>query len=120
MSPWLSDLFLSSQSDQRLAALAQTGHQQAFTTIVHRYRRELGRFASRVCPEGTADDVLQQTFLSAFNALQNGCEVKHLRGWLYAILRHHAARAGAHAGLESELTGLDRAGIPLEDVVDQR
>ena len=71
MSPWFSDLFLSSQSDERLVSLAQTGHQQAFTAIVSRYRRELNRFANRVCADGNAEDAVQQTFLSAFTALQN-------------------------------------------------
>src|SRR5436305_7739727 len=93
MSPWLSDLFLNSQSDERLVRLAGDGHQQAFTAIVERYRRELSRFAGRLSSDGRAEDVVQQTFLSAFAALQNGSEVKHLRGWLYTILRHHAPRA---------------------------
>lgn len=120
MSPWFSDLFLSSQSDERLVRLAQAGHQQAFTAIVGRYRRDLSRFANRACAQGKAEDVVQQTFLSAFTALQNGCQVRHLRGWLYAILRHHAARLGSHGMLETELADTAGLGIPLEDTVGQR
>jgi hypothetical protein len=41
ISPWLSDVFLRSQSDERLVALARAGHERAFVAIVERYRREL-------------------------------------------------------------------------------
>ena len=113
-------MFLSSQSDERLVRLARDGHQQAFAVIVQRYRRELTRFAARLCSDGRAEDAVQQTFLSAFTALQNGSEVKHLRGWLYTILRHHAARASDRPAVHSELGEAAAAGDSLEEAVGQR
>ncbi|HUZ28755.1 MAG TPA: RNA polymerase sigma factor [Solirubrobacteraceae bacterium] len=120
MSPWFSDMFLSSQSDQRLVRLAQAGHQQALAVIVQRYRRELIRFAHRLGADGRAEDVVQQTFLSALDAFQSGTEVTHLRGWLYTILRHHAARLSEPAHAEVEMAELAAAGAPVEEAVGQR
>lgn len=91
MSPWLSDLFLRSQSDDRLVALAREGQERAFTAIVERYRRALLAHARRMDP-GREEDLVQQTFLCALTALQAGTEVRHLRGWLYEILRNLIAR----------------------------
>jgi RNA polymerase sigma factor (sigma-70 family) len=113
-------MFLSSQSDQRLVRLAQAGHQQALAVIVQRYRRELIRFAHRLGADGHAEDVVQQTFLSALDAFQSGTEVKHLRGWLYTILRHHAARLSEPAHAEVEMAELAAADAPVEEAVGQR
>lgn len=94
MSPWLSDLLLRTQTDERLAALARLGHQRAFETIVERYRLPLHAYAQRISPN-RADDLVQQTFLAALSALQADTEVRHLRGWLYQIMRHLAWRENA-------------------------
>jgi len=120
VSPWLSELFLSSQSDERLVRLARDGHQQAFAAIVERYGRELTRFASRLCSDGRAEDVVQQTFLSAFAALQSDSQVKHLRGWLYTVLRHHAARGADRSHGQSQPLEMATAGESLEESVGQR
>ena len=119
MSPWLSDLFLRSQTDDRLVALAATGHSRAFTTIVERYRRDLVAYARRF-DSGRAEDFVQQTFLSAFSALQSGAEVRHLRGWLFQILRNLATRAGASAPSEAEFEDCDAVAESTEQTVERR
>lgn len=101
MSPRLSDLFLRSQSDERLVELVRTGHDRAFTTIVERYRRPLYLFARRLNSGGSAEDVVQQAFLGAFSALRAGAEVRHLRGWLHQIVRNAAVSTAAHAPREA-------------------
>ena len=118
MSPRLSDLFLSSQSDERLVSLAQAGHERAFVAIVERYRPELLALARRLCPDGRAEDVVQQVFLSAFAALRSGAEVKHLRGWLYRIARNAATRS--RAPLSLPLDGGTASAESVEDIVEQR
>jgi RNA polymerase sigma factor (sigma-70 family) len=118
MSPRLSELFLSSQSDERLVALACAGHERAFAAIVERYRPELQALARRLCADGRSEDVVQQAFLSAFAALRSGAEVKHLRGWLYRIVRNTAYRSRA-----PQYVPLDHAAasaVTVEDVVQQR
>src|SRR5947209_1672358 len=94
MSPWLSDLLLRTQTDERLAALARLGHQRAFEIIAERYRLALQAYAHRISPQ-RAEDLVQQTFLAALSALQSGTEVRHVRGWLHEILRNHAWRESA-------------------------
>ena len=92
MTPWLSDLFVGSQTDERLVTLARAGQERAFVAIVQRYQRPLLAFARRLDSAGRAEDIVQQSFLSAFAALQAGAEVEHLRGWLYQIVRNSAAK----------------------------
>jgi RNA polymerase sigma factor (sigma-70 family) len=118
VSPRLSDLLLSSQSDERLVSLARTGHERAFAVIVERYRAELQALARRLDSDGRSEDVVQQAFLSAFIALRSGSEVRHLRGWLYQIVRNAAVRPQAPPSIPLERA---TASAPaLEDVVQQR
>ena len=118
MSPRLGDLLLTSQSDERLVALARAGHERAFAVIVERYRPELHAFARRLSADGNGEDVLQQAFLGAFVALRSGAEVEHLRGWLYRIVRNAAARSRTPVcvQLDGAIAGL----AAVEDVVEQR
>jgi RNA polymerase sigma factor (sigma-70 family) len=118
VSPRLSDLLLSSQSDERLVTLARTGHERAFAVIVERYGPELQAMAQRLCSDGRGEDVVQQAFLSAFAALRSGCEVRHLRGWLYQIVRNAAGRS--QTPICVPLDGTTASVNGLEDVVQQR
>ena len=118
MSPRLPELFLSSQSDERLVKLARAGHERAFAAIVERYRPELHALARRLCAPGEGEDVLQQALLSAFVALRSGAEVQHLRGWLYQIVRNAAIRA--HAPRSVPLDGATASAETVEEVVQQR
>src|SRR5438067_10199123 len=119
MSPWLSDLLLRTQTDERLAALAQLGHQRAFETIVERYRLALHAYAQRISP-ARAEDLVQQTFLAALSALQSGTEVRHLRGWLYEILRNLAWRESASWPAMAELDDGAPATESAEQVAERR
>ena len=79
MAPMLSTPLLRTQSDRRLAALAAAGHDRAFEAIVERYRRPLQRYLRRLLSEALAEDVLQATFVRAWQALGTGTEVRDLR-----------------------------------------
>ena len=118
MSPWLSDLYLSSQADARLLSLTRDGHARAFAILTERYRAELLSHARRLSANGNAEDVVQQAFLSAFAALTAGAEVGHPRGWLHAILRHAAIRVRPSG--EAPLGEFDACGEPLEVLVERR
>ena len=119
MSPWLSDLLLRSQSDERLIALSHLGHKRAFELIVERYRRPLTAYARRIDPN-RADDLVQQTFLAALSSLQAGAEVRHLRGWLYEILRNQARREYASSPVLMELAEADSVTESAEQVAERR
>jgi RNA polymerase sigma factor (sigma-70 family) len=104
MTPPLSNPVLRTQSDRRLTALAVAGHDRAFEAIVERYRRPLARYLRRLLSEPLAEDVLQATFVRAWQALRSGTEVRDLRPWLYRIAHNQAVNALRAAGpAESEL-----------------
>ena len=119
MGPRLTDLFLRSQSDERLVGLAQAGHERAFAVIVERYRGELQAFARRHNADGRAEDIVQQAFLGAFAALRSGAEIRHLRGWLYRIVRNEAIKTRTTT-TDVPLDDVAACGEPLEDVVQRR
>jgi RNA polymerase sigma factor (sigma-70 family) len=108
-------MLLRSQTDERLVALARLGNRRAFELIVERYRRPLAAYARRVDPQ-RGEDLVQQTFLAALSALQAGAEVRHLRGWLYEILRNQSKRD--HAPV-TPLTELDESHTVIESAQQQ-
>src|SRR3954471_19819124 len=107
-----SSVLLRTQSDERLVVLARGGHERAFEAIVERYRGALLRAARRYLPDARAEDALQQAYISAWNALQRGDEVRDLRAWLYRIVHNMALNqlrvsGYDYAELEESLRGSD-------------
>ena len=93
MTPHISVSLLGTQSDERLASLAGSGHERAFEAIVERYSKALTRYAQRFLGEARAEEVVQAAFLSAWSALTRGTEVRDLRPWLYRIVHNGALNA---------------------------
>lgn len=107
MSPSLRPptLLLRTQPDTRLVALTQAGHESAFAALSERYRGELLAFVRRAVPEARADDVVQETFLRAYQALGKGTDVQNARAWLHRIARNAALDGVAAKGYDyDELT----------------
>jgi RNA polymerase sigma factor (sigma-70 family) len=113
-----SDRLLDAEPDDHLVSLVQTGHEAAFAAIVRRYERELQAHAHRLSSDGRGEDVVQQAFLNAFSAMQNGSEVRHLRGWLHQILRNEVTRA--RVPIDAPLEATVACGEALEDTVARR
>jgi RNA polymerase sigma factor (sigma-70 family) len=80
---------LRAQSDGRLVRLVREGYEGAFEEIVRRYRRPLGRFADSIS-RGRGEDVTQDSFRKALEALRGGDAEIELRPWLYRIVRNTA------------------------------
>ncbi|MEA2321975.1 MAG: hypothetical protein QOD81_1825 [Solirubrobacteraceae bacterium] len=93
MTPLLSSALLRAQTDERLVALAASGHDRAFEAIVERYRRPLLRYLRRMLSDTLAEDVVQATFINAWSSLHTGTEVRDLRPWLYRIAHNSAINA---------------------------
>ncbi|CAB4345936.1 unannotated protein [freshwater metagenome] len=93
MTPHISVSLLGTQSDERLALLAGSGHDRAFEAIVDRYSKALTRYAERFLGQARAEEVVQAAFLSAWSALTTGTEVRDLRPWLYRIVHNGALNA---------------------------
>src|SRR3954451_18036751 len=80
-----STAVLRGQSDERLVDLTRAGNGRAFEAIVHRYRRPLLRYCAGILPAERAEDAVQQTFLSAYNAISSADRELNLKPWLYRI-----------------------------------
>jgi RNA polymerase sigma factor (sigma-70 family) len=80
---------LRAQSDRRLVRLVREGYEGAFEEILRRYRRPLGRFAASIVG-GRHEDVTQDSFRKALEALRRGDAEIELRPWLYRIVRNTA------------------------------
>jgi RNA polymerase sigma factor (sigma-70 family) len=77
------------QDDEKLVALTRRGHQHAFDTLVERYQSRLLGFCRQMlgCTED-AEDVLQEVFVAAYNAMIADERPIAVRPWLYRIARN--------------------------------
>jgi RNA polymerase sigma factor (sigma-70 family) len=110
---------LSTQSDERLVDLVRAGSEPAFETIVERYRRALMRYVSRLLPPERAEDVVQQAFVKAYEAMHRGGAELNLRPWLYRIAHNTALnalrdRGLRHDELDERIDGVERPDQALE------
>jgi len=81
-------------SDGRLVDGVARGESRAFDAIVLRYSGELLRYARRLgLGHQAAEDVLQQSLLKAWIALDGGAEIRALRPWLFRIVHNNAVNA---------------------------
>ena len=77
------------QGDERLVALTRRGNQAAYETLVGRYQARLLAFCRHMLrSREDAEDVLQEVFAAAFNALHNDERSINVRPWLYRIARN--------------------------------
>jgi RNA polymerase sigma factor (sigma-70 family) len=120
MAPVLSTPLLRTQSDRRLVALAADGHDRAFEAIVERYRRPLQRYLRRLLSEALAEDVLQASFVRAWQSLRAGTEVRELRPWLYRIAHNQALNTLRAAGAALPAVAAELPAISLEAEVERR
>jgi RNA polymerase sigma factor (sigma-70 family) len=110
---------LSTQSDERLVDLVRAGSDPAFEAIVERYRRALMRYVSRLLPPERAEDVVQQAFVKAYEAMRRDAAELTLKPWLYRIAHNGALnalrdRALGHAQLDERIDGVERPEQVLE------
>ncbi len=93
------------QSDERLIELTRGGHHAAFETLCARYQSRLLSFCRHMLgSREDAEDVLQEVFAAAFNAVLADQREINVRPWLYRIARNrslnHLRRASA-VGVDS-------------------
>jgi RNA polymerase sigma factor (sigma-70 family) len=88
------------QSDERLIALTRRGQHAAFEALFSRYQSRLLSFCRHMLgSREDAEDVLQEVFTAAFNAVLGDEREINVRPWLYRIARNrslnHLRRASA-------------------------
>jgi RNA polymerase sigma factor (sigma-70 family) len=112
------------QSDERLVALVRRGNQPAFEALVARYQSRLLAFCRHMLSsKEDAEDVLQEVFAAAFNAMLADERSINVRPWLYRIARNrslnHLRRAQA-VGVDSMDVHLSEGGTTTADKVHKR
>jgi RNA polymerase sigma factor (sigma-70 family) len=80
---------LRAQSDRRLVGLVRDGYEPAFDEIMRRYGTPLRRYAGAIVG-ARAEDVTQDAFSKALQALRRDEREIELRPWLYRIVRNTA------------------------------
>src|SRR5688572_32857103 len=79
------------QSDERLIALIRRGNHHAFEALVSRYQARLHAFCRHMLSSREdAEDVLQEVFAAAFNAIVADQRPINVRPWLYRIARNRS------------------------------
>jgi RNA polymerase sigma factor (sigma-70 family) len=116
--------FLRIQSDERLVALTRRGNQAAYEALVGRYQSRLLAFCRHMLgSREDAEDVLQEVFAAAFNAMMGDDRPLNVRPWLYRIARNrslnHLRRAQA-IGVDSMDVHLSEHGTTTADKVHKR
>ena len=82
---------LKFQSDEKLVALTRRGHRHAFDALVERYQARLLGFCRQMLGSTEdAEDVLQEVFVAAYNAMVADERPLAVRPWLYRIARNRS------------------------------
>ena len=112
------------QSDERLIAMVRRGNHHAFEALVARYQARLLAFCRHMLSsKEDAEDVLQEVFAAAFNAVLADDRPINVRPWLYRIARNrslnHLRRTQA-VGVDSMDIHLSEHGQTTADKVHRR
>lgn len=86
-------------ADEPLVERAKAGDLAAFEHLFSRHSQRIYRFASRMCRHAhDAEDILQETFLSAFRHAKTFRGKSRFTTWLYTIAANACRRSRRRAG----------------------
>ena len=105
--------------DGELIAQWMAGDERAATAIVERHAGALTRFAVRLGVDEDVDELVQDTFIRAFSALESFRSDSSLRTWLFTIERRlviDRRRSMARRGREVEVD--DKHAATAYDALD--
>ena len=89
----MNSVELIEASDAELVVVALAGNTQAFDVLVNRYRRAMLTVAQQIVRNAAdAEDVVQDAFLRAFEALPQLTDLNRFAAWLHSITRNRALR----------------------------
>jgi RNA polymerase sigma factor (sigma-70 family) len=112
------------QSDERLIALIRRGNHHAFEALVARYQSRLLAFCRHMlASREDAEDVLQEVFAAAFNAILGDEREINVRPWLYRIARNRSLnhlRKTTAIGVDSMDVHLAEGGETTAEKVHKR
>jgi RNA polymerase sigma factor (sigma-70 family) len=112
------------QSDERLIAVLRSGNGAAFDVLFGRYRTRLLGFCRHMLgSREDAEDVLQEVFAAAYNAILADQREINVRPWLYRIARNrclnHLRRPTAD-GTDTMDEHVFGHGVTAADIVHKR
>jgi RNA polymerase sigma-70 factor (ECF subfamily) len=115
--------------DQLLIQRWRDGDERSASAIVERHGPALARFAQRLGVRDDIEDVVQETFIRAFGALDGFRSESSLRTWLFTIARRlvidrqrSSARTGGQVQVREEdaVTGFDALDALVADETARR
>ena len=110
---------LSTQSDERLVDLVRAGSGVGLRDDRGALPPALMRYVSRLLPPERAEDVVQQAFVKAYEAMHRDGAELNLGPWLYRIAHNTALnalrdRSLRHGELDERIDGVERPDQALE------
>jgi RNA polymerase sigma factor (sigma-70 family) len=112
------------QTDERLIQLTRRGNHHAFEALVARYQPRLLSFCRHMLgSKEDAEDVLQEVFAAAFNAILSDGRDINVRPWLYRIARNRSLnhlRRVQPIGVDSMDIHFSEQGTSTADKVHKR
>lgn len=92
--------------------------ESGFESLVHAYSKDLFRYGYWLTKDSAiAEDLVQETFLRAWRAIDSLKDGKAAKSWLFTILRRENARRFEKKSAQAELTSLDDEMVELFAVV---
>lgn len=105
---------VNTETDECLLDRLRLGDEQAFVTLVHRYRQSMLRIAAGYVPgEAVAEEVVQDTWLAVLRGISKFEGRSSVRTWVFRILVNRARTTGARERRSVPL------GADLAPAVDQ-
>ena len=96
---------------------SETDRTKRFNELAEAYSTDLYRYAMWICGnDALAKDLVQETFLRAWRALDSLKDVGAAKSWLITILRREYARTFERK--VPKFTDIDKVVIPDDDVVE--
>lgn len=82
------------ESDEHIAAIAQQGDTDAYEALMSRYEERLLRYAAFILHDSSlAADVVQETFIKAYQNLKGYDPRRKFSSWIYRIAHNQAIDA---------------------------
>ena len=95
--------------------------EQEFESLVLAYSKDLFRYGYWLSRDREiAEDLVQETFLRAWRAIDSLNDAKAVKSWLFTILRRENARRFEKKSAQAELTSLDDDMLEVFAVVDDK
>lgn len=108
---------LPALTDKELAALAAGGREEAYRELLERYQRPIFSLAYRMVRDrALAEDLAQETFIRAFNAISSYDARHKFSSWLFKIANNRTIDYLRKRKLDTvSIHGSPHAGTPREE-----